>query len=151
MVAEAHEESKRALAELRALVRGIHPAVLSDRGLDAALSSLAAASPVPVEVEVRLHPRPGQAVETIAYFVVAEALANLARHSAAQHAEVSVLREGDRVRIRVADDGVGGADATRGTGLSGLADRVASVDGSLWVTSPPDGGTLVLAELPCAS
>ncbi len=159
LVEEAHDEAKRALAELRNLARGIHPAVLTDRGLDAAISALAARSPVPVEVDVgrlggpgagRLD-RPPAAVESTAYFVVAEALANVAKHAAGTRAEVRIAREGEWLVVQVRDDGVGGADPARGSGLAGLADRVAAVDGRFTVTSPQGGPTMIRAELPCAS
>jgi signal transduction histidine kinase len=151
LVEEAHQEAKRALAELRDLARGIHPAVLSDRGLDAALSALAARSPVPVEVRVDLGGRLREPVEAIAYFVAAEALANVAKHAAATAATVRVSRTGDLAVLEVSDDGLGGADPARGSGLAGLADRVAGIDGRLTVTSPPGGPTVVRAELPCGS
>jgi signal transduction histidine kinase len=150
LVEQAHDEAKRALVELRDLARGIHPAVLTDRGLDAALSSLAGRSPVPVEVDVRLDRRPPPTIEAAAYFVVAEALTNVARHSAATAATVSVVRDGDRLVVEVGDDGVGGARVSRGSGLRGLEDRLAAVDGRLLVTSPPGGPTCIRAELPCA-
>jgi signal transduction histidine kinase len=148
---EAHDEAKRALAELRDLARGIHPAVLTDRGLDAAVSALAARSPVPVEVDVDLRGRPPAATESTAYFVVAEALANVAKHAAATRAEVRIASEGGRLVVEVRDDCVGGADLAGGSGLAGLADRVASVDGRLVVASPKGGPTVVRAELPCGS
>jgi len=152
LVGEAHEEAKRALAELRDLARGIHPAVLADRGLDAAISALAARSPVPVGVEVdaatgRL---PGP-VESAAYFVVAEALTNAAKHARAAEIGVRIARHRDLLIVEVIDDGAGGADPARGSGLRGLADRVAAVDGHLTITSPPGGPTVVRAELPCGS
>src|SRR6266487_3019028 len=148
---EAHDEAKRALAELRDLARGIHPAVLADRGLDAAISALAARSPVPVEVGVDLRDRPPGAIESTAYFVVAEALANVAKHAAATHAQVRITKQGGRLVVEVRDDGVGGADPAGGSGLAGLADRVASIDGRLTVASPQGGPTVVRAELPCGS
>lgn len=151
LVSEAHEEAKRAIVELRDLARGIHPAVLTDRGLDAALSSLAGRSPVPVRVDVRLDERPPASVESITYFVVAEALTNVAKHAGASRAEVVVERVGDRVVAEVRDDGAGGAQAAGGGGLAGLTERLAGVDGSLTVTSPEGGPTIVRAELPCAS
>jgi signal transduction histidine kinase len=150
IVSQAHEEAKAALAELRNLVRGVHPPVLSDRGLDAALSGLAALSPVPVTVSVDLPARPPAAVEAIAYFVVAEGLTNIAKHSHASHAQVVVVRSGDVLSLEITDDGVGGADPA-GQGLSGLAARVAGVDGRLRVTSPPGGPTRLEVTLPCAS
>ncbi|MBI1759404.1 MAG: sensor domain-containing protein [Actinobacteria bacterium] len=146
---EAHSEAKQAVAELRDLTRGIHPPVLADRGLDAALSALAARSPVPVSVTVDAPVRPSQTVEAIAYFVVAEALTNVAKHAGAHQASVLVQRVGDTLRVTVLDDGRGGADASAGTGLRGLADRVTGVDGRLAVDSPPGGPTTLTVELPC--
>jgi len=155
LIDEAHSDAKQALAELRDLARGLHPAVLADRGLDAALSGLAARSPVPVTVEVDPGDgsagRPSQVVEAIAYFVVAEALTNVAKHARATRAAVVVRRLDGMLRIAVTDDGVGGADPARGTGLRGLADRVSGVDGRLFVDSPPGGPTVLTVELPCAS
>jgi signal transduction histidine kinase len=148
---EAHLDAKRALTELRDLARGIHPAVLTDRGLDAALSGLAGSSPVPVTVAVRVEPRCSPTIEAIAYFVVSEALANVAKHAQAKAVHIDVQRSHDRLRVSVSDDGIGGADAARGTGLSGLRDRVAGVDGSLSVNSPAGGPTVLVAELPCVS
>jgi signal transduction histidine kinase len=147
---QAHADAKEALTELRNLVRGVHPPVLTDRGLDAALSGLAAISPVPVTVTVDDAARPPAPVEAIAYFVVAEALANIAKHARATQAEVSVTRHADVLRVMIRDDGIGGADP-RGEGLSGLADRVAGVDGRLSVTSPAGRGTVIEAALPCGS
>ncbi len=156
LIDEAHSDAKQALAELRDLARGLHPAVLADRGLDAALSGLAARSPVPVTVEVDPgggggSGRPSQVVEAIAYFVVAEALTNVAKHSRANRAAVVVRRLDGLLRIVITDDGVGGANANRGTGLRGLADRVSGVDGRLFVDSPSGGPTVLTVELPCAS
>ena len=151
MLDEAHLDAKRALTELRDLARGIHPAVLTDRGLDAALSGLAGSSPVPVTVQVRVEPRCTPTIEAIAYFVVSEALANVAKHAQATAAHIDVQRSHDRLHISVRDDGVGGADPARGSGLSGLRDRVAGVDGSLRVESPVGGPTILKAELPCGS
>jgi signal transduction histidine kinase len=150
IVDQAHADAKAALIELRNLVRGVHPPVLTDRGLDAALSGLAALSPVPVAVRVDVGVRPSASVEAIAYFVVAEALTNVAKHSRAGRATVSVGRHGDTLSVVISDDGIGGADP-RGQGLSGLADRVTGVDGRLTVRSPAGGGTIITAELPCAS
>jgi signal transduction histidine kinase len=146
---EAHRESKEALAELRSLARGIHPAVLTDRGLDAAVSALAARCPVPVAVHVDLPRRAAPAVEAIAYFVVAEALTNVAKHSHASRARLEVRIEGEELCIEVADDGRGGADGAHGSGLNGLRDRVRAVDGILMVVSPPGEGTTLRVELPC--
>ncbi len=147
----AHADAKQAMVELRNLARGIHPAVLSDRGLDAALSSLAGRAPVPVSVEVRVPERPPAAIETTAYFVVAEALTNIAKHSSASRAAVTVARQNGHLRVEVTDDGIGGADATRGTGLAGLVDRVTAVDGTVRLSSPVGGPTILTVELPCAS
>jgi signal transduction histidine kinase len=151
LVEEAHGEVKRALADIRDLVQGIHPAVLSDRGLDAAISALASRCPVPVEVSVELDGRLPEVVEATAYFVVAETLANVAKHSGASGAWVSVWRErrpADQILVEVVDDGKGGAEPGAGSGLAGLADRLAALDGRLSVESPPGGPTLVRAELP---
>lgn len=150
LVAEAHEDAKQALAELRDLARGIHPAVLTDRGLDAALSALAARSPVPVRVDVSLDRRLPPSIEAVAYFVVSEALVNVAKHSGATGAEVRVRTAADRVVVTVSDDGHGGADEQPGGGLAGLRGRVAAVDGRLSVSSPLGGPTTVSVELPCA-
>ena len=150
LVRSAHEEAKQALAEIRDLARGIHPAVLTDRGLDAALSSLAARSPVPVALRSELgDERPPEQVESTAYFVVAEALTNVARHSEATNAAVSVVRDDGVLVIEIRDDGVGGADAQPGSGLAGLRDRVGSLGGTLVVESPPGGPTAITAVLPC--
>jgi signal transduction histidine kinase len=151
LVASAHEEAKAALAEIRALVRGIHPVILEDRGLDAALSAVVARSPVPVALAVDVAERPSPAVESTTYFVVSEALTNVARHAHATRASVTIVRRGERLVVEVSDDGVGGADAERGTGLAGLAERVAAHDGWLQVLSPAGGPTTILVELPCAS
>jgi signal transduction histidine kinase len=150
IVGQAHEQAKAALSELRNLVRGMHPPVLSDRGLDAALSGLAAISPVPVSLEVNLSRRPSPQVEAIAYFVVAEALTNVAKHARASQVTVRVTRESDMLTVTVADDGIGGANP-RGQGLSGLASRVAAVDGRLAIASPPGGPTSIEVTLPCGS
>ena len=151
LVDDAHREAQRAIAELRDLVRGFAPAVLEDRGLDAALSALAARAPFPVALHVDVPDRPPASVEANAYFIVAEALTNATRHASARHAEVDVRSRDGWLRIEVVDDGAGGADPARGSGLRGLSDRAAAVDGTFTVTSPPGGGTRVVAELPCAS
>ncbi|MFJ9716804.1 sensor histidine kinase [Streptomyces sp. NPDC101213] len=148
MVDEAHGEVKTALQELRDLARGIHPAVLTDRGLDAALSSVASRCTVPVRVEVDLPARPAAAIEGIAYFTVSELLQNVSKHSGARSASVDVWRAEDRLLVQVSDDGVGGADASGGSGLAGLAGRLDAVDGILVVDSPTGGPTRVTAELP---
>jgi len=147
---QAHEEAKAALSELRDLIRGLHPAVLEDRGLDAALSGVAARMPIPVRLNVDMPRRPAPVIEAVAYFVVSEGLANIAKHSQASQAEVVVQRAGDRLHIIVSDDGVGGADPARGTGLAGLARRAESVDGDFDVFSPPGGPTLLSVDLPCS-
>jgi signal transduction histidine kinase len=151
VIAAAHDEAKEALAELRNLVRGLHPAVLDDRGLDAALSGIAARAPLPVRLTVDMPERASPTVEAVAYFVVSECLANIARHAEARHATVDVRRDGQRLRVQVTDDGVGGADPAGGTGLASLAQRARSVDGNLRVDSPPGGPTVVTVELPCES
>jgi signal transduction histidine kinase len=149
-VTRAHEEAKRAIVELRDLARGIHPAVLTDRGLEAALGSLAGTSRLPVELHVDLRERLDPALEAAAYFTAAEALANAAKHSGATSVRVDVSRRGDRLSVRVADDGVGGADHG-GEGLTGLRRRLEAHDGTLAVASPPGRGTILTAELPCGS
>ncbi|WP_433445180.1 sensor histidine kinase [Nonomuraea sp. CA-141351] len=149
LIAQAHAGTKAAIAELRNLARGIHPAILSDRGLDAALSGLAARAPVRVDVSVELGERPPAAVESIAYFIVAETLTNMAKHSGATEASVTVVRDHRGVVVDVWDNGIGGAVVCAGGGLSGLADRAATIDGVLVLHSPLGGPTLVRAELPC--
>ncbi|GAB7191768.1 sensor histidine kinase [Kineococcus sp. NUM-3379] len=156
----AHGTAKEAIADMRHVARGIHPPVLTDRGLDAALSALAASSPVPVAVDVALEPardgRPSATSEAIAYFCVSEALTNVAKHARASRAHVEVWREGRELLLRVRDDGAGGARAASGpvpagaggSGLRGLADRLASVDGWLHVDSPAGGPTVLTAGLP---
>ncbi|GAA3496151.1 sensor histidine kinase [Streptomyces prasinosporus] len=148
MVDEAHGEVKTALQELRDLARGIHPAVLTDRGLDAALSAVASRCTVPVQVEVDLTERPAPAIEGIAYFTVSELLQNISKHARATWAAVEVWRTEDRLMLQVVDNGVGGADVSRGSGLAGLAERLDAVDGILVVDSPAGGPTRVTAELP---
>ncbi|MEU7827485.1 MULTISPECIES: sensor domain-containing protein [unclassified Nonomuraea] len=151
LVDEAHKQAKLALAEIRDLIRGIHPRILTDRGLPAALADVADRSPVPVEVSVAFSERLPGPVESIAYFVVCEALANVAKHSEARRATVDGRFEGGRLTVEIRDDGVGGADASAGTGLAGLADRVSVVDGRLMLSSPTGGPTLLRVEIPCAS
>jgi signal transduction histidine kinase len=150
VIAEAHEEAKAALLELRHLVRGLHPVVLEDRGLDAALSGVAARLPIPVRLTVDVPRRPPPTIEAVAYFVVSEGLTNIAKHAQASQAEVFVQRANDRLHIIVSDDGVGGADPAHGTGLAGLAKRAASVDGTFEIASPSGGPTLLTVDLPCA-
>ncbi len=151
LVATAHEEVKSALRELRDLVRGIHPVILEDRGLDAALSAVVARIPIPVRLEVHAEPRPSPAVESAAYFIVCEALTNVTRHSRATSAEVHIDRDPDRLRLRIRDDGVGGADPGGGTGLTGLADRVSALGGTLHIDSPAGGPTQIEVQIPCGS
>ncbi|MEO3974303.1 sensor domain-containing protein [Streptomyces sp. CAU 1734] len=148
MVDEAHGEVKIALQELRDLARGIHPAVLTDRGLSAALSSISARCTVPVSVEVDLSERPAPAIEGIAYFTVAELLQNISKHARARKASVDVWRSQGRLMLQVRDDGRGGADVTAGSGLAGLAERLDAVDGILAIDSPAGGPTTITAELP---
>ena len=150
-LAEASERAEAAIGELRELAHGIHPVVLTEAGLPAALESLAQRAPFPVTVEAPLDGRLPAPVEATAYFLVSEALANTAKHAHAREAHVRAERVGDQLCIEVADDGVGGADISRGTGLRGLADRVAVLNGSLRVESPQGGGTRLRAEIPCAS
>lgn len=149
VIDEAHREAKEAIEELNDLVRGLHPAVLEDRGLDAALSGIAARAPIPVQVTVNLPSRPSPAVEAVAYFIVSEALTNVVKHAEASRAEVTVECFGATLVLVVSDDGVGGAEPAGGTGLAGLAKRVASVDGRLSVDSPVGGPTVMTVELPC--
>jgi signal transduction histidine kinase len=151
LVSDAHQELQRAIAELRNLARGIHPAVLTDRGLDAALSALVSRSPLPVRLDLGLDERLPASVEATAYFIVAEALTNAVRHADATAVDVHVRRVGQRLRVEVADDGRGGAEQRPGGGLAGLADRASALEGSLRVESPAGGPTVLVAELPCAS
>jgi signal transduction histidine kinase len=148
LLTRAHEESKKAMSELRDLVRGIHPSVLTDRGLDAAVSGLANRCPVPVDVEIDLDERPPEAVETGAYYVVAEALTNVGKHANAATAAVDIRRRGEQLVIDVRDDGSGGAARLPGSGLEGLAQRVEALDGTLTIDSPPGGPSVIRAELP---
>ena len=150
LVRAAHEDAKRAIVEVRGLARGIHPAILTDRGLDAALSSLAAGNPVRVTLDTDPNLRSPEPVEGAAYFLVAEALTNVARHSRAENAHVSVRRDDGALLIEVRDDGVGGAAAEPGSGLDGLADRVAALGGTFGLQSPAGGPTVVTARIPCA-
>src|SRR5262245_42587563 len=151
LVAEAHEEAKAALKDIRDLVRGIHPVILEDRGLDAALSAVVARSPFPVTLDVDVPERPPPAVESTAYFVVSEALTNVARHAEAKREVITVHRARDRLVVEVRDDGKGGAVVGHGTGLTGLRDRVTAMGGAMHVISPPGGPTTLLAEIPCGS
>lgn len=148
LLESAAGELDMALKELRELARGIHPAVLSDRGLPAALDSLAGRSPVPVDVAAEDGRLP-EPVELAAYYVVSEALANMAKYSEASQATVQVVRRNGHVLVEVSDDGIGGADPGRGTGLRGLADRLKAIEGQLEVESYPGYGTKVKASIPC--
>jgi signal transduction histidine kinase len=148
IVERAHDDSKRAVSDLRNMVRGIHPAVLTDRGLDAAVSALAARSPIRVDVNIALPTRPPATVESAAYFVIAEALTNAAKHSGASLVRVDGRIVNGLLRVEVTDDGVGGAGLQPGGGLTGLSGRLAAIEGRLRVASPEGGPTTVLAELP---
>lgn len=148
LVDEAHRSAKEAIVEMRHVARGIVPPILADRGLEAALPALAARSAVPVSVDVREVGRLDPTTEAITYFVVSEALTNVAKHSGAGHAEVTVTRDDERITAVVLDDGRGGADPARGTGLTGLRQRVTAVDGTLDVESPEGGPTRLTATLP---
>src|SRR6516162_9762913 len=146
LVDAAHASAKQAITELRDLARGIHPPVL-DHGLDTALATLAAGSSVPVDLVVDLPKRPSAAIETIAYFCAAELLANVAKHSGARRATLEVVHVPGLLRLRVSDDGTGGARIEAGGGLAGLTERVRTVDGRLQVSSPLHGPTVVTVEL----
>jgi signal transduction histidine kinase len=148
LVQSSIEKLATALAELRELARGIHPAILSERGLGAALLALVGRSPLPVECKVEIEDRLPPAIEAAAYFVVAEALTNVAKYAHATIASVRVRLVGDCIEVEISDDGVGGADPAAGSGVRGLADRVAALDGSLSVLSPPGEGTKIVASLP---
>ncbi|GAA3308469.1 sensor histidine kinase [Nonomuraea dietziae] len=144
----AHEEARQALVELRELIRGVHPQVLTDRGLAAAIGEVASRSPIPVEVETVLERLP-EPVETAAYYVVSEALANVARHSGASRAWIRASRAPGALVVEIGDDGAGGADPAKGSGLTGLADRLAVVGGRLSLSSPAGGPTTMRVEIPC--
>ncbi|MGW5416822.1 sensor histidine kinase [Actinomadura geliboluensis] len=150
LLAEAREASGTALTELRDLVRGIHPPVLAERGLDGAVRALALTLPLPVDVHVDLPGRADAPVESAAYFAVAEMLANVVKHSAARRAWIQVEHSGGRLLMIVGDDGTGGADPAAGSGMRGIERRLAAFDGTMAVTSPPGGPTVVTMELPCA-
>ena len=149
LIDRAHEEAKRAAEDLRNLVRGIHPSVLDERGLDAALSALVAACPVPVSVNVDLPRRPAPTPEAAAYYVVAEAITNISKHAHARKAAVSIGYADGALRVAVEDDGRGGACLEPGGGLEGLAARVASLDGTFKLSSPQGGPTRIEAVMPC--
>jgi signal transduction histidine kinase len=149
LLAEARSGAEHALRELRDLARGIHPPVLADRGLEAAVRSLADLSPMQVSVSVDLGDRPSAAVESAAYFVSAEGLANAAKHANATRVEIRIVRRGGSLHLEIIDDGSGGADP-EGSGLRGLRNRVEALDGTFRVLSAPGGPTVLSAELPCA-
>ena len=151
LVDELSDKLNVALAELRELARGIHPAILTDRGLGPAVQGLADRVPLPVEVDVELAERPAAPIEAAAYFVTAEALTNVARYAKAREAHVEIRRHGDDVVVAVSDDGVGGVDVEAGTGLRGLQDRLAALDGRLTIRSPPSRGTTLRAVIPCGA
>jgi signal transduction histidine kinase len=151
LVRQARESAEGALVDLRELVRGMYPPILADRGLEGAIEALAARGPVPVSLRVRPVGRLPAALEAAAYFIVTEALTNVSRHSAAGRAVVDLKREHRSLRIQVFDDGVGGADEARGTGLRGIRGRVAAFDGRVELSSPPGGPTTLLVEIPCES
>ncbi len=149
LLAKAQDQLAQGLEELRELARGIHPAILTDRGLGPAIESLAVRAPLPVEIGDLPEERLAPAVEQAAYYVVAESITNVAKYAHASHAKVSVSRDNGHARVTVQDDGVGGADPTRGSGLRGLKDRLEALDGRLEIESPPQGGTRVDAAIPC--
>jgi signal transduction histidine kinase len=148
ILTDARNELAATLQELRDLARGIHPAILSDRGLPAALEALAARAPLPVELLVELDRRPPEPVEVAAYYLVSEALTNILKHSDATSASVSVTRRNAELVVDVSDDGAGGADRDTGSGLRGLTDRIEALRGQLEVSSPPGAGTTLRAEIP---
>jgi signal transduction histidine kinase len=147
-VAEVLGELRTGLSELRSLAQGLHPAVLTDRGLDHALQALSGRAAVPVELRTTLPERLPLAVEAAAYFTVCEALTNVAKYANASHAWITVERRKGDLEVEIGDDGVGGVDPGAGSGLEGLRDRIAAVDGTLEITSPPGGGTILRAQLP---
>ncbi|RAY14626.1 sensor histidine kinase [Actinomadura craniellae] len=151
LLGQAHDAAEEALTELRTVVRGILPPVLADRGLPGALAGLAANCGVPCRTDIDVPGRCAVSVEATAYFVTAEALTNISRHSRARNAAVTLRRHGDLLSLRIEDDGVGGADVGKGSGLAGIRGRIEAHDGTLTVTSPPGGPTVLQMELPCGS
>jgi signal transduction histidine kinase len=151
LIESAHQEARDVLSEIRNLVRGLHPSILTDRGLEAAIRSLAGYCAVPVNIDVDLPERPPEAVETTAYYIIAEALTNVAKHSRATEAHVMVRKQNGMLAIDIEDDGVGGAVPAPASGLSGLQDRAAALDGRLTISSPKGGPTRISARLPCES
>jgi hypothetical protein len=150
LLAEARAASGQALTDLRDLVRGIHPPVLAERGLDGAIRALALSVPLPVDVRIDLPGRPEAPVESAAYFAVAETLANIVKHSGASRAWIQIEHTAGRLQMIVGDDGVGGADPSAGGGMRGIERRLAAFDGTMAITSPIGGPTIVTMELPCA-
>jgi signal transduction histidine kinase len=148
LVTRARTEAEAVLGELRELIRGIHPRVLTDRGIEAAVLELTDRCPIPVRVGIELPRRPSRAIEAVTYFAVSEALANVVKHAGATRAEVTGHASGAGLVLTISDDGVGGAAPESGTGLQGLADRVAAVSGTLGLSSPPGGPTVLRLELP---
>ena len=148
LLATAQDELAAALKELRDLAHGLHPATLTDHGLPTALASLAGRAPLPVELVVDLGERPDEAIEVAAYYVVSECLTNIAKYARAQSAAVTVGEDAGDLLVGVADDGIGGASLAKGSGLQGLADRVAALGGELAVESAPGEGTVVEARIP---
>lgn len=148
LIRDAKAEARAAVGDLRNLTRGLHPPVLTDRGLDAALSAVAARGPLPVSIDVHLDPRPSTTIEAVLYFAVSEALTNAAKHAHASHASVRVTREGAWILGLVSDDGCGGARPEVGSGLRGLRDRLAGVDGTLQIDSPVGGPTVLRIQIP---
>jgi signal transduction histidine kinase len=147
---QARREIAASLAELREIARGIHPAVVSGHGLAVALEQLAVRAPVPVELRVEIEGRLAEPLEVAAYYVVSESLANVAKHAQAKAARVEIVKVNGQLMLEIVDDGIGGADSERGTGIRGLADRVEALNGRLRVWTPRGGGTRVKAEIPCA-
>jgi len=148
LLADAREGAEQALRELRDLARGIHPPILADRGLEAAVASLAASTPMRVSLSVDVPARPASAAESAAYFVIAEAIANAAKHAKAERLDIRIVRTGALLELEVCDDGIGGADQS-GSGLLGIRRRVRALDGDLSIESPPEGPTVIRAEIPC--
>lgn len=150
MLARAGEQHASGLSELRALARGIHPTVLTEHGLEAALTALAQRAPLPVELHVAVPDRLDPTIEAAACFLVSEALTNVAKHAQANRVSVDIATGGVTLEVTIADDGAGGADVAKGSGLRGLVDRVTAVGGRLDVSSPPGRGTRLSARLPAS-
>jgi signal transduction histidine kinase len=150
LVAAAREKARASIGELRVIGRGLHPSILEDRGLDAALSAVVAASPIPIRLRCELAAPPPPAVEEAAYFIVSEAVSNVLKHARARSATIDVTGDDRSMQILVHDDGLGGADATDGTGLAGIDARVRGLGGAMRIASPAGGPTVVSVELPYA-